>query len=301
MTASPPPGLAVALPLPDIIEYVPRRAGFLGLVSRNVPATIGAVVLGLLVLVSILAPFLGTVDPLAISPALRARLPASEYWFGTDILGRDLYSRVIYGTRISLLVGFAVAVFATAIGSLIGMISGYVRWADGLIMRLMDAIMSIPSILLAIALVALTKASVGNVILAITVAEIPRVARLVRGVVLSLREQTYVEAAISSGTSGILVIARHILPNAIAPIIVQATYICASAMIVEATLSFIGAGTPASIPSWGNIMAEGKALWQVKPHIVLFPAVFLSVTVLAVNMVGDGLRDAFDPRTSKAA
>jgi peptide/nickel transport system permease protein len=161
--------------------------------------------------------------------------------------------------------------------------------------------MSIPSILLAIALVALTRASVGNVIAAIVVAEIPRVARLVRGVVFSLRELAYVEAAVSTGSSSSFILSRHILPNAVAPIIVQATYICASAMIVEATLSFIGAGTPPTTPSWGNIMADGRALWQVKPYIVLFPAAFLSLTVLAVNMLGDGLRDALDPRLAKVS
>jgi peptide/nickel transport system permease protein len=215
------------------------------------------------------------------------------------MLGRDVYSRVLYGTRVSLIVGFGVAFFSSIIGLTIGLISGFVRWADSLIMRVMDGLMSIPSILLAIALMALTRGSVGNVILAITVAEIPRVSRLVRGVVLSLREQPYVEAAIASGTRTPVIIWRHILPNTLAPMIVQATYICASAMIAEAILSFIGAGTPPIIPSWGNIMAEGRALWQVKPYIVFFPAIFLSITVLAVNLVGDGLRDSLDPRLAK--
>jgi peptide/nickel transport system permease protein len=292
--------LAIAEPLPDIIIHRPRRTGLAGVLTRHTAAAVGTLLLIALVAVAILAPFLGTVDPLAIAPALRARAPSAEYWFGTDLLGRDLYSRVIYGTRISLAVGFSVAIVATAVGTAIGLVSGYVRWVDSVIMRLMDAVMSIPSILLAIALVALTRASVGNVVAAIAMAEIPRVARLVRGVVFSLRELAYVEAAISSGSSGTFVIWRHILPNAMAPIIVQATYICASAMIVEATLSFIGAGTPSTIPSWGNIMVEGRALWQVKPYIVLFPAAFLSLTVLAVNMVGDGLRDALDPRLAKA-
>jgi len=163
----------------------------------------------------------------------------------------------------------------------------------------MDGLMSIPPILLAIALMALTRASVQNVILAITIAEIPRVSRLVRGVVLSLREQPFVDAAVAAGTRTPMIILRHILPNTLAPMTVQATYICASAMIVEAILSFIGAGTPPIIPSWGNIMAEGRALWQVKPHIVFFPAIFLSLTVLAVNLVGDGMRDALDPRMAK--
>jgi peptide/nickel transport system permease protein len=210
-----------------------------------------------------------------------------------------VYSRVVYGARVSLIVGFAVAFFASVAGLTIGLISGFVRWADNIIMRIMDGLMSIPSILLAIALMALTRGSVGNVILAITVAEIPRVSRLVRGVVLSLREQPYVDAAVAAGTRTPVIIWRHILPNTIAPMTVQATYVCASAMIVESILSFIGAGTPPIIPSWGNIMAEGRALWQVKPYIVFFPALFLSITVLAVNLLGDGLRDALDPRMAK--
>ena len=203
---------------------------------------------------------------------------------------------MIYGARVSLTVGFCVAILASVAGLVIGLVSGFVRWADGLIMRMMDGLMSIPPILLAVALMALTRASVGNVVMAITIAEIPRVSRLVRGVVLSLREQLYVEAAVAAGTRTPMIILRHILPNTLAPITVQATYICASAMIVEAILSFIGAGTPPTTPSWGNIMAEGRALWQVKPFIVFFPAAFLSITVLAVNLLGDGLRDALDPR-----
>jgi len=237
--------------------------------------------------------------PTALAPAKRTREPSALYWFGTDMLGRDVYSRVLYGARVSLLVGFSVAILASVVGMTIGMISGYIRLADSIIMRVMDGLMSIPPILLAIALMALTRGSVQNVIIAITIAEIPRVSRLVRGVVLSLREQPYVDAAVAAGTRTPMIIWRHILPNTLAPITVQATYICAAAMITEAILSFIGAGTPPIIPSWGNIMAEGRALWQVKPYIVFFPAIFLSITVLAVNLLGDGLRDALDPRMAK--
>lgn len=294
--ASSPP---VAARLPEIMEERQPRPGLIGIAHRHLPVTIGLAVLFVLVLIAVCAPWLGTTDPLAINPSLRTRPPSWEHPFGTDALGRDLWSRVLYGTRVSLTIGFYVAALATVIGAMLGMVSGYVRIADGIIMRLMDAVMSIPSILLAIALVALTRPSVVNVIIAITVAEVPRVARLVRSVVLTLREQAYVEAGIVSGSNAAQIIRRHILPNALAPIIVQATYICASAMIIEATLSFIGAGTPASIPSWGNIMAEGRALWQIKPLIVLIPAVFLSLTILAVNVVGDGLRDALDSRLVK--
>jgi peptide/nickel transport system permease protein len=294
-----PPGLAIAQALPDLMLPVKVRRGVIGFLRNNPTVAIGGALLLALVLIGIFAPYLWTVDPTALAPAKRTRPPSADYWFGTDALGRDVYSRVLYGTRVSLTVGLSVALLATLAGLTIGLFSGFVRWADGIVMRVMDGLMSIPPILLAIALMALTRGSVGNVIMAITVAEIPRVSRLVRSVVLSLREQAYVDAAIASGTRTPMIILRHILPNTMAPMLVQATYVCASAMIVESILSFIGAGTPPTIPSWGNIMAEGRALWQVKPYIVFFPAAFLSVTVLAVNLVGDGLRDALDPRMAK--
>jgi peptide/nickel transport system permease protein len=294
-----PHGVAAAAPMPDIMPPVKPKKGFVGFLRRNPTIAIGGLLVLLMLGVAVFAPFLFTKDPTALAPALRTREPSAQWWFGTDMLGRDVYSRVIYGTRVSLTVGFAVAICASAIGLTIGLISGFVRVADAIIMRIMDGMMSIPSILLAIALMALTRGSVGNVVLAITIAEIPRVSRLVRGVVLSLREQPYVDAAVAAGTRAPVIILRHILPNTLAPLTVQATYICASAMITEAILSFIGAGTPPIIPSWGNIMAEGRALWQVKPYIVFFPAVFLSITVLAVNLLGDGLRDALDPRMAK--
>ena len=295
-----PPGLAIAQALPDLMLPVKVRRGVIGFLRNNPTVAIGGALLLALVLIGIFAPYLWTVDPTALAPAKRTRPPSADYWFGTDALGRDVYSRVLYGTRVSLTVGLSVALLATLAGLAIGLVSGFVRWADGIVMRVMDGLMSIPPILLAIALMALTRGSVGNVIMAITVAEIPRVSRLVRGVVLSLREQPYVDAAVACGTRAPMIILRHILPNTMAPMLVQATYVCASAMIVESILSFIGAGTPPTIPSWGNIMAEGRALWQVKPYIVFFPAAFLSVTVLAVNLVGDGLRDALDPRMAKS-
>jgi peptide/nickel transport system permease protein len=290
---------AVAPDLPDVLPERRPSRGVFGFLRRNPAIAVGGALLLLVALIAIFAPLLGTTDPTALAPSRRTRAPSALYWFGTDTLGRDLYSRVLYGARVSLIVGFGVAALASVAGLAIGLVSGMVRLADGIIMRIIDGLMSIPPILLAIALMALTRGSVQNVIIAITVAEIPRVARLVRGVVLSLREQPYVDAAVASGTRLPMIIWRHILPNTLAPMIVQATYICASAMIVEAILSFIGAGVPPNVPSWGNIMAEGRSLWQVKPYIILFPALFLSTTVLAVNLLGDGLRDALDPRLAK--
>jgi peptide/nickel transport system permease protein len=266
---------------------------------RHPTAIIGAIVLFLLILMAFLAPYLWTIDPQAISPARRLRKPSETYWFGTDMLGRDVYSRVVYGARVSLTVGLFVALFATLIGLFLGLVTGFVRWLDGIIMRIMDGLMSIPGVLLAIALIALTKASLENVIIAITITEVPRVARLIRSLALTLREQPYVEAAIAAGTRTPRIMARHILPNTVAPLLVQATYICASAMLTEAILSFLGAGTPPNIPSWGNIMAEGRSLFQIATYLIFFPGIFLSLAVLSVNMLGDGLRDALDPRLAR--
>lgn len=262
-------------------------------------AVIGAATLLLMTFIAIFAPFLGTIDPQSVAPLNRLKPPSWDNWFGTDALGRDVYSRVMYGARVSLIVGIAVAFLSTIIGLSIGLVTGFIRWLDAIVMRIMDGLMSIPSILLAIALMALTKASIENVIIAITLAEVPRVVRLVRSLVLGLREQPYVEAAAASGTPLIKTLVRHILPNIAAPLLVQATYICASAMITEAILSFIGAGTPPNIPSWGNIMAESRSLFQIAGYLILFPSIFLSATVLAINYLGDGLRDAMDPRLSR--
>ena len=290
---------AAAPALQDVLPPVLERGRFATFFRRYPTVVVGGFLLGIMLFIAVFAPYLGTVDPTALAPAKRTRPPSELYWFGTDMLGRDIYSRVLFGARVSLIVGFSVAVIASAVGAFIGLVSGFVRGLDTVIMRVMDGLMSIPPILLAIALMALTRGSVGNVIVAISIAQIAPVSRLVRGVVLSLREQPYVEAAIASGTRTPAIIFKHILPNTLAPLMVQATFICASAMITESILSFIGAGTPPIIPSWGNIMAEGRALWQVKPYIVFFPAIFLSVTVLAVNLLGDGLRDALDPRLAK--
>ena len=293
---------AVLLAAPDLPPIIapPRRAGPLAtFVRRNPTIVVGGLLLTLIALAAVFAPWLWTVDPQALAPAKRVRPPSELYWFGTDDLGRDVYSRVIYGARISLVVGAAVAAVATLLGVIVGVVSGFVRWLDPIAMRIIDGLMSIPSVLIAIALLGVARGSIANVIIAVALAEFPRVARLVRGVVLSLREQTYVSAAVACGSSPLRIMLRHILPNAMDPIIIQATYIGASAIVTEAVLSFLGVGTPQIIPSWGNIMAEGRALWQVKPYIVFFPSVFLCVTVLAVNLLSDGLLDLPDPRATK--
>ncbi len=283
----------------DIAAPIARRHWLLEAVRRHPTVTAGGVILVLIAAAAVLAPYLGTTDPLAVSPVKRLRFPSAAFWFGTDAYGRDVYSRTLFGARVSLQVGLGVAILSTAVGLAIGLITGFSRIVDAVFMRVMDGLMSVPPVLLAIALMALTKASLGNVVVAITLSEVPRVARLVRGVVLSLREQPFVEAAVAAGTPFFRTLWRHILPNTVAPVLVQATYICASAMITEAVLSFIGAGTPPQIPSWGNIMAEGRSYFQIRPYLIIFPGVFLSLTVLAVNLVGDGLRDALDPRLAR--
>jgi len=271
----------------------------LGFLRGHPTVALGLALLGGVALVAILAPWLHTVDPVTFSPVSRLKPPSERFWFGSDSFGRDVYSRTLYGGRISLLVGFGVALLSTTIGLCIGLVAGYLRTADAILMRVMDGLMAIPAILLAIALIALTRASVQTVLIAITIPEIPRVVRLVRGVVLTLREQPFIEAATAIGTPLPTILARHLLPNTLAPLVVQATYICAAAVLVEAALGFLGAGTPPEIPSWGNIMAEGRNSFQVGPWTILFPGVFLAVTVLAINLVGDGLRDLLDPRIAR--
>jgi peptide/nickel transport system permease protein len=283
------------------------------LALRNPSVIVGGVILLIMLVIAILAPFLGTVDPTRIDPAARNKKPDTEItyrldngqtakrvaYFGTDSLGRDVYSRVIYGTRVSLAVGVAVSLFAIAIGTMIGLLSGYVRWLDGIIMRIMDGLMAIPGILLAIALVSIWRAGLITVIFAIVVPDVPRVVRLVRSIVLTVREEPYVEGAVSVGTPTWILMFRHILPNTIAPLIVQGTFIAAAAILAEAALSFLGIGIPPEIPSWGNIMAEGRTLFRVFPHNIFYPGIFLALTVLAINIMGDGLRDTLDPKMSK--
>lgn len=281
---------------------IERPQGWLGRVlefaRRNPTVVIGTSILALMATVAVFAPWLAT-DPLYLNPIDRLKPPSKEFWFGTDHLGRDVYARTVYGTRISLTVGLAVATFSTTIGLAIGLVAGYIRIVDAIVMRIMDGLMAIPGILFAIALMALFGSSVQNVIIAITVPEVPRVVRLVRAVVLTIREQPFVEAAVASGTRLPRILVRHILPNIFAPLMVQATYVCASAVIVEALLSFLGAGTPPEVPSWGNMMADGRVYFQIKPWIILFPGICLALMVLTVNVLGDGLRDTLDPRIAR--
>jgi peptide/nickel transport system permease protein len=296
LSAATTTGHAVAPDLPGILPVPKERGRITGFIYRHPTIVVGGLLVGLMICIAIFAPYLGTKDPTALAPARRTREPSAIYWFGTDMLGRDVYSRTIYGARVSLIVGISVALFATSLGLLVGVVAGFTRWVDAIVMRIMDGLMSIPEILIAIALMALSRASMENVIFAITIAQVPRVVRLVRGIVLTLREQPYVEAAIASGTPFPLILWRHVVPNTLPPLLVQGTFIAAGAMITEAILSFLGAGTPPNIPSWGNIMAEGRSLFQVAYYIVLFPGIMLSLTVLAINLLGDGLRDALDPR-----
>jgi|LakMenE18May11ns_1017448.scaffolds.fasta_scaffold9930026_2 peptide/nickel transport system permease protein len=282
-------------------------------VRRNGSVRLGGAALLLLVAIALAAPWLGTVDPSLFDPASRDLLPGKsgeittlegetiEHTFrmGSDSFGRDIYSRVVYGTRVSLLVGLFTAVVAISFGTLLGLMAGYIRWLDGILMRVMDGLMSIPAILIAIALVAMWRGSLLTVVIAIAIPEIPRVTRLVRSLVLTIREEPYVEAAISLGTPTWKIMLRHILPNTVAPLIVQGTFICASGILVEAILSFLGVGLPPDIPTWGNVMAEGRSQFNEFPHNIFFPGIFLAVTVLAVNILGDGLRDTLDPKMAK--
>ena len=281
--------------------------------GRNLSVRIGGAVMAVLVLIALAAPFLGTVDPSLFDPASRDLLPGKSgeittlegetlehrFLMGSDSFGRDIYSRVIYGTRVTLIVGVATALVSLAFGIAFGLVSGFVRWLDGPLMRVMDGVMAIPAILIAIALVAMWRGSLLTVVVAIAIPEIPRVTRLVRSLVLTIREEPYVEAAISLGTPTLKIMWRHILPNTVAPLIVQGTFICASGILVEAILSFLGVGLPPDIPTWGNVMAEGRAQFNEYPHNIFFPGIFLAITVLAVNILGDGLRDTLDPKMAK--
>lgn len=282
---------------------------------KNPSVILGASIVLIMLLIGLIAPLIAPTDPTAINPVARNLPPLAEssarledgtrttivHLMGTDSLGRDVYTRAVYGARVSILVGVTVALASVVIGAIIGMVAGYFRWLDSIIMRIMDGLMAIPAILLAIALVSLSSAGIATVIIAILVPEVPRIVRLVRSIVLSVRQEPYVEAAITVGTPVLPLLIRHVLPNTIAPLIVQGTFVCASAILVEAILSFLGIGIPPEIPTWGNIMAEGRQLFRLFPHNILFPGIFLALTVLAVNILGDGLRDTLDPKMEKRA
>lgn len=268
---------------------------------RHPALVAGGAVLLLFLAAALLAPWLGLADPQAMATGQRLRAPSAAHWFGTDRLGRDVFARVVHGTGASLAVGAAVAVLACITGTLLGLVAGYVRALDGPIMRVMDGIMAIPGIMIAIALVSVADASLVTVIAAIAINEVPRVARLVRGAMLSLREEPFVEAATMLGSPPAFIVFRHMLPSILAPLAVLATHIAAGAMLLEATLSFLGCGLPPDVPTWGNIMADGRILFRVAPWIILFPGLTLALAVLAINLSGDGLRDLLDPRTRRAA
>ena len=282
-------------------------------VLRDGSVRFGLAVLAAVALAGVLAPWLDTVDPVWFDPASMGRRPLEHVrfslpdgtevertlWFGTDALGRDLWSRVLFGARVSLAVGAAVSALALGIGTALGLAAGWLRRLDGPLMRTMDGLMAIPGVLLAIALVAALGASLTTVVIAIAVPEVPRVARLVRALVLQLREEPFVEAAVSLGAPGWRIVTGHILPNAAAPLVVQATYTAASAILVEAILSFLGVGLPAEVPTWGNVMAEGRVQFNDAPYVVLIPGLLLALTVLAVNLLGDGLRDTLDPKFAR--
>ena len=278
---------------------LPRHRQAWHFVRRHPTMIVGLVTTTFFVVVALAAPWISGKDPLDISVFDRLKPPSDAYWFGSDMYGRDVFTRVVYGTRISLIVGLSVALFGVSIGMLVGLVSGYVRRIDAWLMRIMDGLMAIPGLLLAIGLISLLPASVENVVIALTVPQVPRVARLVRGIVVVAREITYVESAVACGARTARVIFKHITPNTIAPLIVQATFICADAMLSEAALSFLGAGTPTEVPSWGNIMAEGRSYLANASWIILFPGLSLAATVLAINLVGDGLRDLLDPRFAR--
>lgn len=277
----------------------PRLPGRWRWLRKNPTLVLGSLLLLLMAVLALLAPAIATHDSQLIDPMARLQPPSAEHWFGTDALGRDVFSRAVWGSRISLVVGLSVAVLATAGGIVLGLVAGFVRWADGPVMRIMDGLMAIPGILLAIALMAVTQASVLTVVVAITIPEVPRVVRLVRSLALTLREQLFVEAAHAVGTRLTTILRRHVLPNMMAPLMVQGTFVAASAVLIEASLSFLGVGIPAQTPTWGNMMAEGRNVVAVAFHIILYPGLLLATTVLSINMVGDGLRDALDPRLAR--
>jgi peptide/nickel transport system permease protein len=263
---------------------------------RREPLTVICILLLLsFVLMALAAPLIAG-DPYAIDPSRRLSSPAPDAIWGRDHLGRDVFARAIYGAQVSLLVGFSVAALTTVLGVAIGLYAGMSRFGGGIVMRIIEAMMAIPAILLAIALASMLDGGLFTVIIAIAIPEVPRMVRLVRSVVLGVREQPYVSAAVSIGTSGLHLVGRHILPNTLGPVLVQATYACASAIIASAVLSFLGVGIAPEVPSWGGMMADARARFRLNPDLMFYPGVLLSLLVLAVNILGDRLSDALYPR-----
>lgn len=269
-------------------------------ILSNRLAVTGGILLSIILFMAIFAPILTHYDPLAMNVLERLKPPSVTHWFGTDEFGRDLFSRVIYGSQISMKVGLAVMMITSVIGSILGLYSAYYRRLDNLIMRISDGLMAFPAILLAIAIMAAMGPTIQNVIISISIVYIPTVARAVRAAAIVVREQTYIEAIRSLGGKPGRIIWRHIAPNCLSPLIIQATFIFAYAVIIEASLSFLGAGTPPPQPSWGNILSDGRTLIRQAWWIMVFPGIAIVLTVFGLNMIGDGLRDLLDPHTNKA-
>jgi peptide/nickel transport system permease protein len=267
------------------------------LLFNNWSVRLALLFLLMVVVFAIFAPYMHTVSPTELDPAMRLKGVSAEHWLGTDALGRDLYSRIVYGARISFMIGFGVLGISVFFGVIFGALAGYFDVMDTIIMRFMDGVMAIPNILLAIALVSVSGGSLYTVLMAISIPEIPRVTRIVRGAIMSTKSESFVEAAITQGTSVWTILGRHLLPSAIAPLIVHGAYVFASAVMFESVLSFLGAGIPPEIPSWGNIIAEGRRYFQMIPGLVLYTGVVLSLTILSINIIGDALRDVFDPKS----
>ncbi len=273
----------------------PARATIRRLLRHRLFVTGLALFLIVLVLAA-LAPWITTVDPTKLSIRAKFKPPSMDFVFGTDNLGRSLWSRTVWGARLSVEIGVAVVVLNAIFGTLVGAISGYFRWADAPLMRINDALMAFPAILLAIGITAVLGPSTENVILALAVVYIPRTARIVRASVLVLREMEYVQAAVAAGAGHARILRTHVIPNALAPLIVQLSFLFAYAVLTEATLSFLGLGAVPPTPTWGNIMAEGRQYMIEAPWIITIPGVLLMITVMGLNLLGDGLRDVLDPR-----
>jgi peptide/nickel transport system permease protein len=275
-----------------VIESVPK-------VLRRPTVLAAAIVLTIIFIFAIGAPWLTGYDPLELRPMTRLKPPSAEHLLGTDMMGRDIYTRTVHGARISLFIGICVAIITLLVGSVIGLVSGFIRWADAILMRIIDGLQAIPSILLAIAIAAIMGGGMFSVILAITISEIPLVVRLVRSLVLTIREEPYIEAARSMAVPTRMIMIRHVIPNMIGALIVQGTYICGVTILFEAYLSFLGAGISPETPTWGNIMAEGRNVALLAPWVVAFPGICVALVVLSFNELGDGLQDHLDPRIRK--